>query len=115
MAAAIRFIHEQALHGCSVTDVVHFVHTSRSFLERRFREYLKRSPQAEIRRVQCSRAKQLLTDTDFTLEKISELSGFKHPEYLSVVFKRLYAQTPGQYRQQMRATIKNSLIPSPPL
>jgi LacI family transcriptional regulator len=115
VAAAIRFIHEQALHGCSVTDVVHFVHTSRSFLERRFREYLKRSPQAEIRRVQCSRAKQLLTDTDFTLEKISELSGFKHPEYLSVVFKRLYAQTPGQYRQQMRATIKNSLIPSPPL
>ena len=99
VAAAIRFINEQALHGCTVTDVIKFVRVSRSFLERRFRQYLKRSPQAEIRRVQGSRIKQLLTETDFTLERISELSGFEHPEYMSVVFKRLYGQTPGQYRK----------------
>jgi len=115
VAAAIRFINEQALHGCSVTDVVQFVRASRSYLERRFRQHLKRSPQAEIRRVQGSRVKQLLTDTNFTLERISELSGFEHPEYMSVVFKRLYEQTPGQYRKQMRANIQNSLMQSPPV
>jgi LacI family transcriptional regulator len=102
VAAAIRFINEQALHGCTTTDVTKFVRVSRSFLERRFRQHLKRSPQAEIRRVQGSRIKQLLTETDFTLERISELSGFEHPEYMSVVFKRLFGQTPGQYRKQMR-------------
>jgi LacI family transcriptional regulator len=101
VAAAIRFINEQALHGCTVTDVVNFVRVSRSFLERRFRQLLKRSPQAEIRRIQTSRIKQLLAETDFTLERISELSGFEHPEYMSVVFKRLLGQTPGQYRKQM--------------
>ena len=101
VAAALRFISDQALHGCTVKDVVNFARVSRSFLERRFRQYLKRSPQAEIRRVQVSRIKQLLTETDFTLERISELSGFEHPEYMSVVFKRLVGQPPGQYRKQM--------------
>ena len=102
VAAAMRFISEQALHGCTVTDVINSVRVSRSFLERKFRQHLKRSPQAEIRRVQGSRIKQLLTETNFTLERISELSGFEHPEYMSVVFKRLFRQTPGQYRKKMR-------------
>jgi LacI family transcriptional regulator len=113
VATALRFINEQALHGCTVTNVVNFVRVSRSFLERRFRQYLKRSPQAEIRRVQVSRIKQLLTETNFTLERISELSGFEHPEYMSVVFKRLAGQTPGQFRKQMQPIVSNSLIPGP--
>jgi len=113
VVAALRFINEQALHGCTVTAVVNAARVSRSFLERRFRQYLKRSPQAEIRRIQVSRIKQLLAETDFTLERISELSGFEHPEYLSVVFKRLAGQTPGQYRKQMQPIGPNSPIPGP--
>jgi LacI family transcriptional regulator len=113
LASALRFVNEQALHGCTVTDVVNFARVSRSFLERRFRQHLKRSPQAEIRRIQVSRIRQLLTETDYTLERISELSGFEHPEYLSVVFKRLIGQTPGQYRKQMRTSIPNSLASRP--
>jgi LacI family transcriptional regulator len=112
VAAAIRFISEQALHGCSVTELIKHVHVSRSFIERKFRQHLKRSPQAEIRRVQASRIKQLLAETDFTLERISELSGFEHPEYMSVVFKRLFGQTPGQYRKQMRTSLQNSPLSS---
>jgi LacI family transcriptional regulator len=110
VAAAIRFISEQASHGCNVTDVTSFVKVSRSLLERRFRQYLKRSPQAEIRRVQVDRIKQLLTETDFTLERISELSGFEHPEYMSVVFKRLLRQTPGQYRRQTQVGLNKNVL-----
>jgi LacI family transcriptional regulator len=100
VATAMRFIHEQAVFGCDVSDVLRHVRASRSCLERRFRQHLKCSPQAEIRAVQLGRVKQLLTETDFTLERISELSGFEHPEYMSVVFKRVYGVTPGQYRRQ---------------
>jgi len=103
VVAAMRFIHQQALFGCSVKDVLRHVCASRSVLERRFRQHLNRSPQAEIRAVQLSRVKQLLTETDFTLEHIAELSGFEHPEYLSVIFKRTCGLTPGQYRRQHRS------------
>ncbi len=100
VSAALRFIRDQAVFGCNVDDVLRQVRVSRSVLERRFREHLKRSPQAEIRTVQFSRVKQLLTETDFTLEHIAELSGFAHPEYLSVAFKKAFGLTPGSYRQQ---------------
>ncbi len=100
VAAAMRFIRDQAAQGCTVEDVLKHVRVSRSFLERRFRHYLKRSPQSEIRAVQMSRVKQLLVETDFTLERIAESCGFQHPEYMSVLFKRLAGLTPGEYRKQ---------------
>ena len=102
VAAALRYIREQAVFGCHVEDVLNHVRVSRSVLERRFRRHLKHSPMAEIRAVQFNRVKQLLTETDFTLEHIAELSGFEHPEYMSVAFKKLYGATPGGYRRRHR-------------
>jgi LacI family transcriptional regulator len=50
--------------------------------------------------VQLKRVQQLLAETDLRLERIAELAGFEHPEYISVVFKRQTGQTPGEYRRQ---------------
>ncbi len=75
---------------------------SRSALDRRFRRYFGRSPQAEIRLVQVKRLKQLLAETDLPLRAIVDLSGFDHVEYLSVVFKRLTGLSPGRYRRTVR-------------
>jgi LacI family transcriptional regulator len=100
VANAARFMREQALHGCRVTDVLEKINMSRATLEKRFRKHLNRSPKQEIRRLQIQRIQQLLVETDFTLERIAELSGFEHPEYMSVLFKRETGQTPGKYRKQ---------------
>jgi LacI family transcriptional regulator len=101
VASATRYMREQALHGCKVSDVLRKIKLSRSALEKRFRKCLNRSPKEEIRRIQIGRIQQLLVETDFTLEHIAELSGFEHPEYMSVLFKRETGQTPGQYRKQL--------------
>ncbi len=102
VAAAVRYIREYACEGASVADVLRHVPLSRSLLERRFRKYLGRSPQAEIRAVQIKRVKQLLVETELPLKAIAELAGFEHVEYLSVVFKRLTGASPGRYRQTNR-------------
>jgi LacI family transcriptional regulator len=104
IAAAVRMIRELACRGVTVADVLKHVPQSRTLLERKFRKFLGRSPQAEIRQVQIKRAKQLLAETDLKLERIAELTGFQHPEYLSVVFKRETGITPGQFRRS--ATVK---------
>ncbi len=57
------------------------------------------------------RAKELLMGTDFTLEHIAGLCGFEHPEYMSVMFKRIYKQTPGEYRKAHSKPAKGK--PSP--
>jgi LacI family transcriptional regulator len=102
-ATAVRFIRENACHGITVADVLEHVTISRSTLEREFRTYLGRSPQAEIRAAQLSRARQLLAETDHPIHLIAELVGYEHVEYFNVVFKREIGQPPGQYRRQVRA------------
>lgn len=101
MAEALRWIREHACDGMEVKDLVRALRVSRSLLERRFRKHLGRSPQQEIRRIQVNRTKELLAQSDLSLERIAELAGFKGAPYLSVVFKRETGQTPGQYRRSV--------------
>ncbi|PHR90736.1 MAG: XylR family transcriptional regulator [Blastopirellula sp.] len=100
VAQAVKYIRHHACDGISVNNVLKEVPVSRSILERRFRKYIGRSPQSEIRSVQLKRVKQLLRETDLPLDRIATLAGYEHPEYMSVVFKRVLGETPGQYRSK---------------
>lgn len=106
VATALSFIRERACHGISVNDVLKHAFASRSQLEKKFRRHLGRSPQAEIRRVQVAKIRQLLVETDFPLKKIADLAGFEHVEYMCVVFKRITGDSPGSYRKKTQATAK---------
>lgn len=108
VATALNFIRQKACLGISVDDVVQCAHASRSQLEKKFRRHLGRSPQAEIRRVQVAKIKQLLVDTDYPLKKIAEMAGFEHVEYMSVVFKRLTQVSPGEFRRNILAKKRQS-------
>ena len=103
VAAALGYIREHACEGVTVNEVVRYAAAARSQLEREFRHHLGRSPQAEIRRVQLVRIRQLLFETDFPLKKIAELAGFEHVEYMCVFFKRLAGETPGAYRDRLKS------------
>lgn len=103
VAAAVSYIREHACHGITVEKVLQQAFASRSQLEKKFRRYIGRSPQAEIRRVQVEKIRQLLLETDFPLKKIAELAGFEHVEYMCVVFKRLTGDSPGSYRKKVQA------------
>jgi LacI family transcriptional regulator len=105
VALALSYIREQATRGITVDEVVKHAFASRSQLEKKFRQYLSRSPQMEIRRVQVAKIKQLLLETDFPLKRIAELAGFEHVEYMCVVFKRLTNESPGGYRKKNQAGI----------
>ncbi len=100
VAAALGFIRERACQGITVEEVLKHAFASRSQLEKKFRRFLGRSPQAEIRRVQSEKIRQLLVETDFPLKKIAELAGFEYVEYMCVVFKRLTGDSPGEYRKK---------------
>lgn len=103
VATALDFIREHACHGITVEQVVEQVHASRSQMESRFRRYLGRSPQAEIRRVQVEKIRHLLATTDLSLKEIADQAGFVHVEYMCVLFKRLTGETMGQYRRNVSA------------
>jgi len=86
-----------------VRDVLQQVPQSRTLLERKFRQYLGHSPQAEIRAVQLRRVQQLLAETHLPLHRIAASAGYKYAEYMSVAFKRATGQTPGDYRHHVQS------------
>jgi LacI family transcriptional regulator len=101
VAAALRRIRQAACDGLTVDGILRDVPVSRSILERRFRKFLGRSPQAVIRQTQLKRVQQLLGETDLPLAQIADLAGYKHVEHMCVVFKRELHETPGQYRRRI--------------
>ncbi|SMP44420.1 transcriptional regulator, AraC family [Neorhodopirellula lusitana] len=103
LARVCRFIRLHACEGINVNDVCEFTSLSRRQLERRFREVLGRTPHEQITAMQVDRVKQLLRETDMTLERISPKAGYHHKERLSAVFKRETGEPPGEYRRRSRA------------
>ena len=100
IAAAVRFIHEQACEGIDVSDVLRSVPLSRSTLDRQFRQIMGRSPKDEILHVRLNRAKQLLAETDFSNALIAEKVGLEYVEYLSRIFKKKFGITPSEFRER---------------
>jgi LacI family transcriptional regulator len=102
VAGALRFIREHACDPVNVGDVLRAVPLSRSILEKRFRRVLGRTVHDEIISMRLNRARELLAETDLSLAEIAARTGFDHPEYFSVVFKRETSESPGRLRRRMR-------------
>lgn len=102
VAAAVGFIREHALEDLTVDDVVQTVPVCRTLLQRRFRKAIGRSLHDEILRVRLEHARFLLEESDMPLWQVAEKSGFKHQEYMGVVFKKHLGQTPLQFRKGSR-------------
>ena len=100
VARALHYIREHACEGIGVSEVLRHCPMARRTLEARLKALLGRTPREEITRVQMNRVKELLAGTDLALAEIAGRAGFRHPEYLSVVFKRETGVTPGEYRKQ---------------
>ena len=102
VAKAVRYIRQHACEEIDVGDVLREVMISRTALDKRFLKALGHTPHEEIRRVRLKRARELLAESDLTLEVIAGRSGFRHGEYLGAVFLQEFGQTPGEFRAQQR-------------
>jgi LacI family transcriptional regulator len=100
LAHALRLIRENACAGIPVAEISRQAGLSRSVLQRRFRQTLKRTVHEEILLAKLKRARELLTETSLPLADIAEKTGFKHQEYLGAVFKKRLHLTPAQYRRK---------------
>lgn len=104
IASILRLIRQRATENLRVSDLLRHVPISRRMLEHRFGKLLGRTPHQEILRVRIVRVKELLLQTDCSLDEIARRTGFPHTEYLSVVFKRETGQTPRAFRKQNRTS-----------
>jgi len=104
VAAAVRFIHDQAHRAFKVDDILREVPIARRSLERRFRKWLQRSILQEIRRAHVERAKHLLATTDLSMAEIAYRSGLTDSRQLSITFRQVTGTTPSSFRRQLKVT-----------
>lgn len=102
VAEALGFIRVSAWKPLGVLEVANKVAVSRRSLEIRFRQAVGWSVHDEIQRVRLAHVRQLLVETELTLEKISERSGFAAASYMSATFRKHWGMTPLAYRQKNR-------------
>ena len=100
IAAVVRYIRLHACSGITVKDILRDIPMSRRVLENRFAKMMGKTPHEAILEQRLERVRVLLRETELALDKIAAQSGFEHPEYLSVVFRRHYGMPPGAYRRQ---------------
>jgi LacI family transcriptional regulator len=103
VARAVSYIRAHAHEGIDVSDVLGFVSVSRRSLEMRFRRALGLSPHQEIVRARLGRAKRLLRETSYTMERVAEESGFGALQRFHETFKAAEGISPGEWRRRNEA------------
>lgn len=102
VAAALKFIRENAHVPILVDDVAKAAHVGRRTLENRFRSLLQVSVHDSIRRGRIQRACRLLTETDMLIEHLAEACGYTTRERFNQAFKHITGTTPSTYRKRFR-------------
>ena len=97
---AVRLIRKQAFTGLTVGEICKTVGVSRSTLERRMKATLQRNPKEELLRVRFREVNRLLRNTNFTIDTISEMTGFSQAHYLQTAYRERHGKTPGAYRKE---------------
>ncbi|HEY2826735.1 MAG TPA: substrate-binding domain-containing protein [Pirellulales bacterium] len=100
VAEAIRFMREHVQEQFGVDEVLNQLPLSRRSLEYRFRACLGRSPYDYLNQIRVDQAKRLLSDPHrSSLTKIAIACGFGDLRRFRIVFQRLVAASPAEYRQ----------------
>lgn len=106
---AVEFIQNNYSFPIHVTDVASYVCINRSYLYTLFKANLGLSPQDYLANYRISRATELLTMTELSIESIALSCGYTDPLIFSKVFKAKKGQTPSRYRKEARMTHKEKL------
>jgi len=100
LAAAYRFIREQALNGIRVADVLAACNVTSKTLERWFKKRFGHTPEQEIIRIRLRKGSELLKTTNLSLRMVAEQSGFSSERYFSQAFRTQTGLSPKEYRQR---------------
>ena len=102
LAPALSRLHAEPERHWTVEALAAAAMVSRSLLDERFRQVLRRSPIRYLTDWRMHLAEDLLTSTDLPVAAIGRRVGYDAEEAFSRAFKRTHALPPATWRQQRR-------------
>ncbi len=95
----LNYIDENLTRHISVEELCNRFFLSRNALYTLFGEGTNSTVNKYITDLRLKRAKELLTDTEFTVETVARMTGFDNYAYFCRTFKRHTEKTPTEYRK----------------
>lgn len=103
MEAAIAYIYQNLKNtDLSVEQLSKQLHISRASLYNKVLEYTGMTPIEFIRSVKLEKAKELLENSDLTINEVAYELGFASPNYFTKVFKKVYNKNPSDFQSAHR-------------
>ncbi|MCC5805825.1 MAG: substrate-binding domain-containing protein [Opitutales bacterium] len=95
-----RYIRDHLHEGIGIAEIARAVNASRRTLERRFLDARGTTPYRELTLARVRRAKDLLANTDESVEAIASETGFSEARFLTQNFKKAVGMTPSAFRRR---------------
>lgn len=95
-----RYCRENYMRQISLEELIELVHYNKTSLLQRFREVYGTTPRNYIIQIRLQKARELLTDTDYSVSEISDQVGFTSVHYFSRFFKEKEKYSPLEYRMR---------------
>ena len=102
LAPAMAALHAEPERKWTVAELASAATVSRSVLDQRFREILRRSPIKYLTEWRMHLADDLLRTTDLSVSAISRRIGYESEEAFSRAFRRGHGASPGAWRSSQR-------------
>jgi AraC-like DNA-binding protein len=94
----IAYIDENSEKPLNIHDLAHLASLSIYHFSRKFKKFTGLSPHEYVIVKRLTRAKSLLKNTEFSINKISEMVGFSSPSHFIATFKKHTHMTPKEFR-----------------
>lgn len=95
---ALKSMHSELTHDWTLTELASIASMSRSVFSEKFNKLVGEPPIVYLARWRMLKARELLVTTDFPLNRISDMVGYKSEFAFSKAFKKLTGTTPGAVR-----------------
>ena len=99
LSNGLKAFHENYAAEWTVEKLARESSMSRSLFSERFKQYLDLSPMQYVSNWRMQSARQMLADSNLSLDGIAREVGYESAAAFSKAFKRLFNQNPGEFRR----------------
>ena len=82
-------------------ELSQIVHVSPSYLSKYFRQVTGMTISQYLTIERCKKAAELLSSSEYQIQEISSVVGYSDNNYFVKVFRKIYGQTPSEYRKEL--------------
>lgn len=100
LEATVHFFNESFAQNICIEEYAKKQHMSVCWFIRSFKRYMGVTPMQYITSIRMNKARELLKNTNYSIQEISGLVGYENPLYFSRIFKKQIGCSPSDYRKE---------------